>query len=292
MFVVSLLAWGQGEERGPTFTVRLDGTANQLGVILRFDPSVGYRFNRYAAIDAGIPLYHVNPSDSAASVLGPAAGGGVGNAHLGLHLDFTSPAITYQPSVTVTAPTGDKNRGLSTGNVTYDWNNLFSRRFGRVMPFGALGLANTVADTPFFVRPFTSKGIVGHFEGGALIAFAKIASIGASAYAIEPTGQQTVVSRIIPPGKQAQPQPPPAAGMGNGKAKGRGNKPPAVFETAPETTGPADILRDRGGSVWLTLAPRSPVDLYVGYSRSTTYALDTVFFGLGVNVGSVIRNRH
>jgi hypothetical protein len=59
----------------------------------------------------------------------------------------------------------------------------------------------------------------------------------------------------------------------------------------PETTGAAEISRDRGASAWLGIAASRSVDVYAGYSRSTTYALNTAFFGLSVNVGSVLKDR-
>jgi hypothetical protein len=71
---------------------------------------------------------------------------------------------------------------------------------------------------------------------------------------------------------------------------GRDNKLPPVWETTPETTGTAEIARDRGASIWLGISASRAMDLYAGYSRSTTYALNTVFFGVSVNVGSVLRD--
>lgn len=254
---------------------RLDATHNTLGFITRIDSTAGYNFNRYFAVDAGLPVYFVRPDDTAASPLTRA--NGIGNVHLTARLTAASPAITYLGSFTVTAPTGDKDKGLSTGKATYDWNNHFERAFGRVTPFGALGIANTVTDTPFYMRPYTSYGTVGHFEGGARVSLVPRVSAGASVYAIEPSGEQTVISRV----------------HGNGNASGtpamgRGHK-PGVFELNQTTVGPAEIARDRGVSLWLSFGPFRVLDFQTGYTRSTTYALDTVFFGVGVNVGSLIK---
>ena len=99
---------------------------------------------------------------------------------------------------------------------------------------------------------------------------------GASIYGIVPSGTQTVISRLVFP---QNPTP------SNGKSNGKGG----VFQTASVTTGSADIARDHGFSTWLQFSPASVVDLYAGYTRSTVYALDTVFVGLGVNVGKAIR---
>ncbi len=294
-------AWAQEEGSGFTLEMTMDGTANALGTIMRFDPTAGYRINRYVAIEAGIPTYYVKPSETALPYLSAASGGGLGNAHAALRLNFDSTAVTYRPSFTVTAPTGSEERGLSTGQVTWDWNNLIQRTFGRITPYASIGVANTISDSPFFLRPFTTNGFVSHFEGGALASLSRYVSVGASAYAYEPSGEQTVISRVAagdetttPPTVEPPAVEPPATPVTPGnsqRGRDRGNKPPAVWETAPETIGSAEIARDRGASVWMSVAPSPVVSFYAGYSRSTTYALNTVFFGVGINVGAVIKNR-
>lgn len=288
---VGIAAFGQpaGSDStgsGPTLGIRLDGTHNVLGLITRIDTTAGYRFNRYLTIDAGLPVYIVRPSQQAVPVLNAASSSGIGNAHASIRLNFNRETFSYSPSLTLTAPTGSKEKGLSTGRFTWDWNNLFQRSFGRVTPYAAAGLANTVADTPFFVRPFTSEGLAAHVEGGAVFAFSRYAGVGGSVYAIEPSGEQTIVSRL---GRR---QAAGGSGMPDTRGQGRSrNNPPAPFETTPTTTGPATIARDRGASVWLTVTPSRPVDVQLGYSRSTTYALNTVFFGIGVDMGYLIRRK-
>lgn len=274
-------ACAQEDGRGFTFRTSINGTANDLGVILRLDPTLGYRLNRYATVEAGLPFYFVRASD-AGGALSPAEGAGLGNAHLGLNLNFEHPAITYRPSITITAPTGDEERGLSTGYVTWDWNNLFQRTFGRVTPYGSAGVSNTVSDSPFFVRPFTSKGLAAHFEGGALVSVTNVVGFGASAYAIAPSGDQTVVSRVVKKEQMATEPPDTTTPTmpGQSETKGRGRAKQGVFETVTETEGPAEILRDRGASLWVSIAPNRHVDFHLGYSRSVTYALNTVFFGV------------
>jgi hypothetical protein len=100
--------------------------------------------------------------------------------------------------------------------------------------------------------------------------------VGASIYGIEPHGQQTVVSRLLPLVNTT-----PSATKSNGNGR--------VFQTASVTTGPADIARDHGFSTWLQFSPTPVLDFYGGYTRSIRYALDTVFVGIGVNVGKAIR---
>jgi hypothetical protein len=266
-----------GEQQGFTFRARLDGTANTLGFIARMDSALGYNLNRFVALEAGLPVYFVRPSQTALAYPGAASVNGIGNARGALRLTFANPVLNYAPSLTVTAPTGDESKGLSTGHVTYDWNNHFDRTFGRLMPYADVGIGNTVTDTPFFQRPFASYGKVVHFEGGALLSISKHAHVGGSAYAVKPSGEQTVVSRL---GLPAQAE--AAQGRGRGRKMG-------VFELQRVTVGPAEIARDRGASAWMMLTPSGAVDFHIGYSRSATYALDTVFFGIGFDIASMIR---
>ncbi len=301
LLVASGVALASDEQRGFTLYERFEGSSNTLGVITRLDSTFGYNFNRFVSVDAGAPVYFVRPSASALDGQTPAPQSGMGNVHASLRLNFVSPAISYLPSLTVTAPTGDKNKGLSTGKTTWDFNNHLERAFGRLTPFGEIGFANAVSDTSFFTRPYVSQGFVTHADGGAFLRLERHVIVGAAVYTINPSGEQTVISRLLPPKAQGNPAPgnsgtmpgnsgtTPGNGKGNGKALGRGSKPPAVWETAPETTGPADIARDRGFTTSLTIMPTSKVDLEIGYSRSTTYALDSLFFGVGVNLGSLFR---
>jgi hypothetical protein len=61
-----------------------------------------------------------------------------------------------------------------------------------------------------------------------------------------------------------------------------------VFENPGETVGTADITRDHGFSAWVGANPSKYVELELGYSRSMDYSLDSVFFGITFNLGSLI----
>lgn len=281
----------QSSEQGTGFHLyeRFDATRNALGVITRVDSTAGYNFNRYFAVDAGLPVYMVRPSETALDTVAMQRATDIGNLHMTARLRAATPTIIYLGTFTVTAPTGAKDQGLSTGKATYDWNNHFERSFGRATPFGDLGVANAIADTPLFVRPFTSQGLVTRFEGGVRLSLAPRVTAGALLYAIEPHGEQTVISRLTKLGVGSSPPIPGSPGRPDREQPvGRGRK-QGVFELNHTTVGPAEIARDRGGSLWLSFGPLHVSDFQLGYSRSTTYALDTVFFGIGVNVGSLIK---
>jgi len=269
--------------RGVRFFEHILGSGSSLGLVTKFETAVGYQFNRYFAVDGGIPLYLVSASSTAQSSLGTSGShSGIGNAYVDLRFSLANPTVNYSSSLMLGVPTGDKNRGLGTGSATYDWTNLFDHSFGRLTPFASLGVANTITDAPFFVRPFTSLGFLSHFEGGATYKIARRVSAGASAYAITPSGQQKIFSKIF--GEASGGSGAPAPGRGRHGHQG-------VFETASQSIGGADIARDHGFSAWLAFSLAKSVDVEAGYSRSFEYALDSVFFGLNFNLRSLIMGR-
>ena len=83
-----------------------------------------------------------------------------------------------------------------------DWSNYVDHRFGRFAPFCEIGFANSVSDTEFFIRPYTTSGFVTHAQAGARYRLASWINVNASGYAIEPAGQQTVISRVVTVQKQ------------------------------------------------------------------------------------------
>ncbi len=123
------------------------------------------------------------------------------------------------------------------------WNNRLDRTLFRITPFASLGIANTISDSHFFFHPFTTLGLVGHFEGGADYKVWDFVSVGASFYDDLPSGQQKVFSKLIKRQQKAAPTSRHRAG---------------VFESAHETTGSADIDRDNGFSGWVDASNTSP----------------------------------
>jgi hypothetical protein len=268
-------------ERGFTFYERFEGSANQLGVFTKLDTTVGYNLNTHVSFAAGLPVYFVRPSGEVTRLVGTQSANGIGNVYGQVRLMAATVAINVASTLTVTAPTGDKAKGFSTGHATVDWSNYFDRSLGRITPFGEIGFANSVSDTFFFQRPYTTQGFVAHVQGGGRFQLARTVAIGASGYAVEPSGQQTVISRVARA----------TAGSSNANSNSRGRGNHGVFETVNNTVVPSDLARDHGVSAWLKISPASAVDFYGGYTRSTKFALDTVFFGIGVNVGKIVRNR-
>ena len=263
------------EGKGMVFYEKFQGSSNTLGQVMKMDTTVGYNFSKYFGVDTGVPFYFVRSSPTSVT-LGSTANNGVGNAYVDLRLTVSNPAIHFASTLTSTAPTGDTATGFSTGRVTFDWNNYFDHTFSQVTPFANIGVANTVSDTHFFTRPFTSLGLVSHVEGGANFKISRFLGLGAAAYAVLPSGQQKIDSKLI----KRQAESPGTGSTVPGRAGRKG-----VFESAHVTIGDADLARDNGYSAWFDINPARYLDLELGYNRSVHYALDTFSFTVGFNLG-------
>jgi hypothetical protein len=268
------------EIRGWTLTGRIRVFPGDSGTITKADPSLGYTFNRHFQAYAGLPIYFVR--ESSLSSTAPTTMSGIGNAYAGLQFSLMNPVIDYSSSVEVTAPTGDESRGFSTGRVTADWTNMFSHTFGSVTPYASAGLANTISDTSFFVRPFSSDGRVGHFELGSFWALAPRISAGAAGYAVRASGEQRIVSRVLSDAANTSRN--DTSGTSTDSLAPTATREP-VFLTEVETIGLAEIANDEGFATWLTIRPQRNIDFQVGYNRSARYELDSIFFGVGFRVG-------
>lgn len=239
---------------------------NTDGAVNKLDSTAGYDFNKNVGVDFGLPFYFVHAANT--TTTGTASGAGVGDLHLALLLRAPGEKWNYVSRFTGTAPTGSRSNGLTSGRATIDWNNHLDVAISRLTPFADLGLANTVPDSPLFLRPFTSLGAVGHFEGGALFDLAPRVSVGGSGYAIEPFGTQKVFSRLLKHN---------AACSGASK-HGR------VFQDCGAISGNG-LTRDRGFDSWIDFKPSHYVTLEAGYSRSNSFDLNTFSFGIGFNAG-------
>jgi hypothetical protein len=287
VFLIALKVCAQDSQSEHfTFDERVQGSANDLGAVTKLDTSAGYIFNPHWSAAAGVPFYFVSPSSSTTASTGASSLNGLGNVYAQIRFALPNPALNYVSALTGTAPTGDRDKGLSTGHATVDWSNYVDHSFGRLTPFGEIGFANSVADTEFFIRPYTTSGFVTHAQGGARYRLARWMNVNASGYLIEPAGQQTVISRVVTVQKKtaasSSSSTVPVKNLPAAASAGHSQKP--VFETTTVTTGSASIARDRGYSTWLTLGSSRVFNLYVGYTRSTEYDLNTVFYGIGVSL--------
>ncbi|MEJ2247516.1 MAG: hypothetical protein P8Y80_15795 [Acidobacteriota bacterium] len=268
-------------DKKPLFYTSFSGSYNDPGWMFKLDTTAGYRFNSHLEIIAGLPVYFVQVpgdslDDSSSSRLG------IGNVYVDLRLMAERSGFYFGSRLRGTAPTGNKEEGFSTGRVTFDWNNYFEYSIGEWTPFGTVGIANSISDTHFFTRPFTSLGIVGQLEGGLLFDPAVWIGLGISGYAVVPSGEQKIYSRL-PGSRMAQTDSMPSDGSDATRRQRR------AFEDTYYTVGDADIAKDHGLSGWIDIYPFSDVALEFGYSRSVSYEYNTIFFTARFDLAGMIR---
>lgn len=265
---------GPGDDKGFISRVEFGGSANTVGQEFILNGSAGYQFNPHFALNFGAPLDITHASATATA--GSETSSGVGDPYVQMLFKVPNSTVNYASAITTTVPLGDSKKGLSTGRVGIDWNNRFDHAFSRLTPFVVAGLGNTIRDTRFFRRPFTSLGFNTHLEGGADIDVGHNFSIGGSAYAILPSGQQKVFSKIVDKGS-------------TGSSSKHG-----AFGSSHETVGGSDLTRDHGFATWIDANPNKLWNLELAFSRSMSYDLSTVSFTVGLNLGQFARegNRH
>jgi hypothetical protein len=254
-FLFSILfAYGNDGVSGLLRKLDFSGNSSDPGWIYKLDPSAGLRLRKHLEIADGIPIYLVRVPDSGAAD-GFISKQGIGDAYLSLNQIFSRGDFSYTGILKGAAPTGNQDDGFSTGRATVDWSNYFDIGIGKWTPFGSIGIANTVSDTHFFNRPFSSLGLVAHFEGGASFQPVRWIRIAGSAYAVAPAGQQKIYSKLIArrsletaAGKSGRN---PNAAAGNGR----------IFVNTDTAVGGSEISKDHGVSGWIDLTPRSDLTL-------------------------------
>jgi hypothetical protein len=251
------------------------GMVNSSGTLLKLDSTIGYDFNQYLGVFAGVPLYFASDSSNTPGQT-RLHDAGAGDAYFGVDVYAPNRILNFGSTLTISTPTGSVSKGFSPGAATVDWNNRFRHTFGRLTPFVAAGVGNTVPDSELVTRNFISLGSVSHFEEGAELQLAKPVYLGGSAFQIVPFGKQQIFNRF----DRAAPR------DDNG---GQGNAtPPPLFGS--ETTG-NDLTREHGLDAWIGFEPTRVVRVELGYSRSITFALNSFSFNVGLSVGKLLRSK-
>jgi hypothetical protein len=245
------------EEEGFTWTETYEGNGNSDGFITDINSTLGYLFDEHFSIDMGVPYLFIRPSSSKTGTTSVA---GVGNPYVGLKYSRKGPLLDFSTSLNGAVPAASSAKGLSTGRVTFDWDNHFAHGFGLFTPFLDVGLANSAPDTRFLRRPYISLGKLSHFEGGSELDLGDKFSVSASGYYILPWGPQQIFVR--------------------GKKSSSGS-----------TKGGVSLTRDDGINLGLDYNLSRVVDLSAGYSHSAYSVLNTVSFGVELNVTSWLRKR-
>lgn len=234
----------------------LSGIVTGSGSLIKLDSSVGYDFNRNFGVFVGMPLYFSSTFSGASSPSGHVAG--LGDAYIGAEVFVFPKVFRYSSSVTVGLPTGSVAKGFSPGSVTADWTNSFRRSFGKFTPTVSAGVANTVGvavgvipSSRIVDGQLAAKGTFVHVEEGAEFDLRKSVYIGGEGYHIVPFASGTTGSQ-----------------SGGGDA----------------------ITADNGIDAWVGFLPQAFLSTEIGYSRSVTFAQNSLSFRLGLNVGKMIRN--
>jgi hypothetical protein len=245
------------EEKGFTWTETYEGSGNTDGFITDINSTVGCIFDEHFSMDMGVPYLFIRPSSSKTGTTSVA---GMGNPYVGLKYSRKGPSLDFSTSLNGAIPVASTAKGLSTSRVTFDWDNHFAHGFGLFTPFLDVGLANSVPDTRFLRRPYISLGNLAHFEGGSELDIGHKFSVTASGYYILPWGPQQIFIR--------------------GKKSSSGS-----------TKAGVSLTRDDGINLGLDYNLSRVVDLNAGYSHSAYSVLNTVSFGVELNVASWLRKR-
>ena len=243
------------EQNGFRWTETYEGSGNTDGFITDLNSTVGYAFGKHFAMDMGVPYFFFQPSTSKT---GATSASGMGNPYLGLTYIAKGSALDFSTSLNGATPTASTAKGLSTGHVTVDWSNHFAHEFDLFTPFVNVGLANSIPDTRFLHRPYSSYGDVAHFEGGSELDLGDKFSDTASGYYILPWGPQQIFLR--------------------------GTK-----SSSGPTKGAVSLTRDDGINLGIDYNLTRSLDLSAGYSRSVYNVLNTLSSGVGLNVSSLLK---
>jgi hypothetical protein len=269
----------EGFSPGWTLGARFEGDYSSYAGVYDFATALGYNFSRHLGMDAGVPFYFVNtPASITRANPGAVSGAGMGNTFLDLLLNYPNRSFNYSSAVHLTAPVADTKKGFSTGHATWNYTNHFDHAFGDWSPFLDAGVGNTILDTKYFTRPFSSFGYNAAFSGGLEYDHGPY-SVQGGAYEVAPWGNQTIVSRVFRCG---------ASTTCNATARSHNRK---GFNSASVTSGGADLVRDNGYEAGVDFKPISYLDFEFDYSRSVPLSLNNYSFGIGINLSSLVRRR-
>jgi hypothetical protein len=161
-------------------------------------PSAGYRFNSIFSADATLPIYFYRLAESRSAKPKPNATlvnqrGEVGDLILSGHAQFLPRLFDYELTGAVTAPTGDKPYGLTTGRVTFDISNQLERNFGRLTPTLEIGGGDSSTLVNRLVtKTYTSLGPLAHFQTGLAAQLTSRISLEGDAFEQLPIGDQKI----------------------------------------------------------------------------------------------------
>lgn len=255
---------------GATLNTSFDGSVASGSDVYGFTTTAGYIFNQHVSANFGVPILFVHGTTSTGTTT---SNTGLGNVFGQLQFSDKNPAVNFGAVATVALPTGDSSKGFSTGRVTADLTGQVAKELGRFTPFFSAGAGNSIFDSRYWRRPYTTLGGVAHFEGGTAFDLGRSLTLSASFYDIAPWGDQKLYSRIV------------AKGVATGGTSKHGR----VFLDNGLTKGSSSIDSDHGFNADLDFNPVKVLDFDFGYTHSLKFQENIFSFSVGVNLSSLLR---
>ena len=256
---------------GLTLNTAFGGSAGTGNDVFDWTTTTGYIFNNHWSVDLGVPILFVHGTTSSGTTVSNA---GLGNVFGQAQFVERSPLLNFGSVATMALPTGDSSKGLSSGRVTFDWTSQVAKELRRFTPFLSAGVGNSIFDSRYWTRPYTTLGLLAHFEGGTAFALGRSLTLSASAYDIAPWGTQKVYSRVVGQGS--------SGGAGHA-VHGR------VYLNNALTTGGSSIDSDNGFNAELDYNPSKYVDVGFGYTHSVHFQVDTFSFSVALHLTPLLR---
>jgi len=258
------------EYTGMTLDTLFNGSVDSSSYDYAWTTTTGYVFDKHFSVDLGIPILFVNGTTSTGTNVMNA---GLGNVFGQVQFVEKSPKLNFGTVLTTALPTGDTSKGFSTGRVTYDLTAQIAHEWNRWTPFASAGVANSLFDTRYRQRPYSTLGDLAHFEAGTAFDLGRSLTLSASVYDIAPWGTQKVYSHIV------------NQNAGNGASASHGR----VYQANALTTGSSSIDADHGFNADMDFSPWKYVEFDLAYSHSVHFQLDTVSFGVGFHLTPLLR---
>ena len=248
-------------------SVSIDVNTGADGAWMQVTPGVGYTFTPRWSVEAGVPLYYVS---AAATYGGIAALGGVGDVYGSLSLDLSTDALTAYTTLTASAPTGNADKGLGSGQLSWDGTAHLAGEVGRFGPYTTAGLGNnikaaseTLGGGAGRARPATTStnGNLAHVDTGLEFTVWKSLTLTASGYGVFAFNRPRVVTPVTP-----RPQP----GI-NGPRRNlrRPGTPSGARQATPATAQDDGSDHGVGLVLWDQVTPW--LDLSLWFSHSLAY---------------------
>ena len=271
----------EGFYPGWGFGIRFEGSSSGDGSVYDIATGVGYNFSPHFGVDLGVPYNFVGtPTSIKQKNARAVSGNGFGDVGADLKWLFPGKTLNYASTIHVGAPTGDAKKGFSTGHATWNWTNHLEHGWGNFTPFINGGVGNSVQDTRYFHRPFTTFGYTAQFEGGTEVDAGPF-SLSASLYDIAPWGTQMVVSRVY------------RCTSGTKCLAGAKTTNRKSYLNQNVSTGDASLTRDNGFNAGVEYKPAKAkyLDLEFDYSHSVALRLNSISFGIAVDIAGMMRSR-